>query len=356
MPERSSSHLRRFVIISMIILLCAVVAAGILFGVWRHLHQIPRVQTTTVQLRTMQRTIFSSGPVKPTQRQVVYLSSLPAPVKKMEISEGDHVKKGQLLIELDDSAQKSAISAAKTALAQANTSYNRVLQGYDKAPPLLKQVWLPQVDAAESAVTQAKSQLAAAQRQQASNKITANFAGLVLIATANGIDASGNQSPVLELVGNQNQIILGLSEVDATHVKKGMKATLTSDAFPNQTFHGTVSMVAPYAQTTSSGSGEVEVHINPGTKFPVPLGYQVNCKIISSTHQQVPTLPYSALVQQGTNYAVYVLQNGHVKLTSVKLGITNDTSVEVTSGLKAGQKVVDNPSAALRNGEAVKAR
>ncbi|WAH38197.1 efflux RND transporter periplasmic adaptor subunit [Alicyclobacillus dauci] len=350
--ERASRRKRVGLILLISVIILLAIAAG-LFVILENRNRVPRVQTTTVQLKTMQRVIFSSGPVKPTDRQLVYATSLPSPVKKLNVSVGDHVKTGQVLAELDDTAQQSALQAAQSALSEANSAYARALQGYDQAPSLLREVWLPQVTSAQSAVASAKQQVATAQAQLSATKIRATMTGTVLIASADGIDATGTQTPVIEVVGSGKKVILELSEVDATHVQEGMKVSMTSEAFPNETFHGKVSLVAPYAQITQAGTGQVEVDVTPSGNFSVPFGYQMDCKVSSATHKAVPTVPYGALVQQGTNYAVYVVKQGHVHLVSVQLGITNDTSVEVTSGLRTGEIVVDNPPGNLIDGEAV---
>jgi RND family efflux transporter MFP subunit len=354
MPREGSSTSRRRAAIIASVIGAIIVIAGVVGDiVWKRTHQTVRVQTTKVQLQTMQRVIFSSGTVKPSTRQLVNATDLSAPVSKLDVAVGNHVSKGQTVIELNNQTQLSAVSQAQNALAEANSAYARALQGYQSAPSILKQIWLPQVDAAQSAVVQAEGQLSTAQAQLGATKIKATMNGTVLVASASGIDASGNQSPILEIVGPSKQVVIELSEVDATHVDKGMKVSMTSDAYPNQTFRGTVSMVAPFAAQTQAGSGQVEVDVSPAGTFTVPYGYQMDCKISSATHKQVPTVPYGALVQQGTSYAVYTYAGGHVHLTSVQLGITNDNAVEVTSGVHAGQIILNNPPANLQDGEAV---
>lgn len=329
------------------------IAALVAVFVWRSHHRIPTVQTTTVSLQKMRRVIVSSGDVRPIQRQLINPGDLPSPVQRLYVHVGEHVQKGQTLLQLNTASANAAVTQAEMALQQANLAYERALQGYQSAPGPLQALWLPQVDSTESAVVEAKQQLAQAQQQLAATVIKANFAGTILVATPDGIDASGNQSPIIELVGPGKQVVVELSEVDAVQTHPGMKVTMTSDAYPNATFVGKVTQVAPFASVSSSGSSQVQVLIQPSGQFPVPYGYQVNCQITSAATAPVPTVPYSALVQQGTNYDVYVIDHNRVRLIPVTLGITNDSAVQVVSGLKAGQVVVDNPPSGLVNGEAV---
>ncbi|MFB5188912.1 efflux RND transporter periplasmic adaptor subunit [Alicyclobacillus fastidiosus] len=351
--RESSRRGRRVAIVATAIGLALIAIAVLMFVGLHRKRATPVLQVTTVRLQTMKRVIFSSGQVRPVQRQLIQASQLTSPVEHMDVSVGQRVKKGQDLLHLSDTSQQQAISDAEAALSAAQAEYNQAESGYNSAPTLLKQMWLPQVDAAQAAVTQAQQQLKSAQAALAATIIQASLSGTVIVASPEGVDASGNQSPIVEVVGSQKQIVLELSEVDATHVKSGMPVSITSDAFPNETFHGTVAMVAPFAATDQNGTGQVEVDVHPTGTFAVPLGYQVNCKIASTTHKSVPTVPYGALVQQGNNYAVYVVTGGKAHLTQVQLGITNDTSVEVTSGLHAGEKILNNPPSTLKNGQAV---
>ncbi|MFD1674256.1 efflux RND transporter periplasmic adaptor subunit [Alicyclobacillus fodiniaquatilis] len=350
--ERTKARSKSWIVIVIVgfllILFCVV---G--YILWHRRHQPATVQVLTVRAQTMKRTIFAAGQVKPVDRQIIYASTLSVPVKKLDVHVGEHVKQGQPLLELDNTSQQAAIASAESTLAQANAAYQRALAGYNSAPSLLKQVWLPQVDAAQSAVDQAQDQLDTAQAQLAATKVTANFTGIVLIANMEGVDASGQESPVIELAGAAKQIVIELSEVDATHAQKGMRVSMTSDAYPNQTFKGVVSQVAPYAQTTDSGTGQVEVDVTPKGTFQLPYGYDVDCTIASATHSKVPTIPYTALVQEGTNYAVYVLEGNRVKKVTVQLGITNNTSVEVVKGVSVGQKIINNPPENLQNNRVV---
>lgn len=347
----------RWKVVLVLSAIALLVIAGLLtYYVWHKEHLKPKIQTSRVTSQTMQRVVISSGDVRPVDRQLIYANSLTAPVQKLDVQVGSRVKKGQPLLQLDTSSAQLAVAQAQSTLTQAKLAYTRALQGYNAAPSALQALWLPQVDSTQSAVVQAEQQLATAQVQLRAATITANFAGTVIVASMNGLDASGNQVPIIELVGESKQVVLELSEVDAIHVQKGMSVSMTTEAVPNETFHGRVSLVAPFADTSTSGTPQIQVLVTPVNSLSIPLGYQMNCKITSATHKAVPTVPYSALVQQGTNYGVFTVSNDRVKLTMVQLGITNNTSVEVTSGLNAGQVIVDNPPATLTSGEAVTIR
>ncbi|SIS58914.1 efflux RND transporter periplasmic adaptor subunit [Alicyclobacillus vulcanalis] len=331
----------------------AVVAGVIAIVSWRSRHSLPVVQTTTVTLQRIQRVTLATGTVRPADRQIISLDNLPAPVERVLVHVGEHVQPGQPLVQLSTASAEASVQAAQAALADAESAYNRVLTQYNEAPTALKALFLPQLNAAEASVASARSQLAAAQANVAQLTLTSTLSGIVLIANPNGVDADGNQTPVVEVASPQKEVVMDLSEVDAAQIKVGMAATMQTDAYPNQTFTGTVTSIAPYAELSQSGAPVVEVTVQPRGAFPVPYGYQLTCRLLSRSPAPVPTVPYSSIVQNGTGYAVYVWRNGHVYLVPVKLGMTSDTAVQVVSGLSPGALVVTNPDN-LVNGEAVR--
>ncbi len=250
------------------------------------------VVLTTVSARTLQNTLFETGTVKPVQRQIIYGSQIAGQAQDFKVNIGDHVKKGQILFSV---------------LGQSGL--------YD---------------------------------------VKSTITGEVIIKNESGVSFDGTPAPLIEVVGNQKQIVVNVSEIDAVQIHKSMSATVSSDAFPGKTFSAVVSYVADYALQNSSGSGQVEVDLNPKGSFPIPIGYQVDIHITSSPHKAAVSIPYNALVQSGDTYVVFRYENGKVSTIPVTLGITTDNYVEVTKGLHTGDKIITNPSPNLKSGEAVR--
>jgi multidrug efflux pump subunit AcrA (membrane-fusion protein) len=254
--------------------------------------------TMTIQLSTLNNTVFESGTVTATEQQFVFLNQLPSAVSSFPVPVGGHIQKGDVLVHVIRST---------------------AVPSYVSAGPLP----------------------------------TARFSGTVIEENADGVASDGSQVPVLEITSNAKQIVSQASEVDAVHITSGMVVSMTSDAYPGQTFTGRVSRVAAYAALSSAGTGQVEVDITPTGVFRIPLGFQVNIHIRTATHHQVPVVPYESLVQNGDNYSVFVVRHGHVYETPVTLGITSNSSVEVVKGVHAGDVVVLNPASSLVSGQAV---
>lgn len=331
-----SERKKRIQVWWIILLIVILVTGGILYFFVRP--REPQVQLVVISRTTMQNKVFSSGYVRPVERQLVMPSQLTVPVSKFNVNLGSHVKPGQVLITGQNQSQAAALKAAKAAVASAEAG---VASG-------------PGLTSGQAQLAQAKAQLAAAQSAYDATLVQAQFAGTVILLNHNGLASDLSPAPYLEVVSGK-KIAVNVSEVDAVQLHPGLVASLSSSAFPNQTWKATITQVQGYASTNSNGTGQVAVDLRVPDNFPVPLGYQVDVQIISSTHKRVPVVPYQALVQNGNNYSVFVYQNGRVHEVTVTLGITGNSVVEVTKGLSPGSKVVLNPPASLTNNEAVRA-
>ncbi|RIV20106.1 efflux RND transporter periplasmic adaptor subunit [Alicyclobacillaceae bacterium I2511] len=338
-----------WITVSLVILL--LVLTGVTWAVWP---RTQKVQVVTISRQNIQNQIFASGDVRPMQRQVVMPSQLTAPVAFVPVHVGQTVLPGQLLVQLQADAQQAAVTAAGVAVREAQQVLWATEQQQQQAPAGFQTQFTGTLSQEKTSLAQAQAQQTEAQAALTQTQVRATFAGLVVLANASGIATDGTPAPIVEVVSPLRQVVVNLSEMDAVQVHRGMSATLTSDAFPNQTWQGHISFVAPYAATSSGGTGQVRVNVSVPHTFSVPYGYQMNVQIISVTHRRVPVIPYTALVQSGSQYAVFVYTNGRVMERTVSLGITTNTQVEVTRGLVAGDTVVMNPPAGLTSGQAVR--
>lgn len=263
------------------------------FVVWMMDNRTARVSVWRVKKITLVSQVLSTGEVQSGLRQFVFESALPGSFKRFDVQVGQRVTAGHALVTVD------------------------------------------QTGGVETTVS-------------------ARFAGTVLLENPDGVDADGNPAPLLELVSAKRKVVVPLSEEDAVHVTTGMQAAVTSEAYPNRSWQGTVTRVYDYASPSANGgANQVNVEITPKDPFSIPYGYQVNVSLHLQTKNRVVVLPYTALVQNGSRYVVYVVQNGKSVAHTVTLGATANNVVEVTSGVRAGAVVVNNPPANLRSGEKV---
>lgn len=194
---------------------------------------------------------------------------------------------------------------------------------------------------AELAVNQAAAALSDAQKALADHRIRAPFDGIVAKVSAKVGDKAGNGTAIATVVTDRQVVNISLNEVDAAKVKKGDKATLTFDAIDGLTLAGHVSDV-DIVGTVSQGVVSYSVEIAFDDVDPrVKPGMTVNAGIIAQAKQDVLLVPASAIkTASGSRYVQKLGADGSPVNVPVEVGDSNDTSVEVVSGLSEGDQVI----------------
>ncbi len=344
---REATGARRKVTWIMVIVLAV---AACLYLLWALLWpKPPHVNEYVVRRQTLQNQIFTSGFVRPRMRQVINMTSLGASFSSFAVPIGASVKPNEVLIHTSNQAAlaawKSAQAAVNAASQQVKSATSGLLTGQIVAGE--------QLGSAQTSLAQAKEQAASAKAAYEATLVRAAFRGVVLSENPDGIDINGNPAPLMEVVSRDRMVSVELSQLDATEIRVGQRATITCDAYPNREWQAQVSYKAGFAAQTSSGGYQVEVDMTPRQSFSIPYGYQVNATVTASARRSVPVIPYAALVQNGAVYDVFVVQGHHVREIPVTLGITSNQVVQVTHGLSVGDAVVVNPPSGLVSGQKV---
>jgi len=217
------------------------------------------------------------------------------------------------------------------------------------------------IESAKNAVTQKEEALSDAQAKLADYAIRAPFSGS--IASVNDEikigDSVSSGTVLATLITKQKLAGITLNEIDAAKVKVGQKATLTFDALSDVSITGKVTEVDTVG-TVSQGvvSYGVKIALDSGEDAVKP-GYSVTADIIIDAKQDVLVLPNGAVKSQSGSYYVELvdiadsqlaqqllanvsgtLLPGSPKTQPVVVGLSNDLSTEIVSGLEEGDIVV----------------
>ncbi len=363
------------------------------------------VQVATVAKENLQSKVSANGKVQAVKK-VDITANVMGQVTKLAVKEGDPVKAGAFLMEIDPARSKAtadAQSAASEASAKDWESTRARLQqaksDFARAEANRKAGIIAQADFEQSrtALSTAEASTLAAQRRYDQSKAglrdaTIYLAKSTITAPMDGVvTARRIELGETAVIGVQNQagtVLLTISdmskveaemEVDEASipsVKLGQEAQVRVDAYPNQTFLGQVTEVG--------GSPILKTSINEATKFKVkvwiknpPLtikpGLSAQADIFTGSRDQALAIPFQALVMReiklktGETHkpgapreeeGVFLQENGKAKFVQVKTGLMGDLSVEVLSGLKGGETLITGPNRALRDlkgGEVVRA-
>jgi HlyD family secretion protein len=242
-------------------------------------------------------------------------------------------------------AYQTALQTQNQALTNAQEAINSAQAAYDQAQAQLNAVITParseDVASAQAAVNAAEAQLEAAQNVYANSVITAPFNGQIGTMTLKvGTTVNPDQSIGTIITSNKYEVDVELSQAQISKVKVGDSANVTFDAYPGQQFAATLATVdtsATMDQNISVYNATLEF-VQDDSRIKAGLG--ANVTISDVTHQNAITVPATAIITKNSQKFVLLKDaNGKTSQVQVTTGIENSDSVEILSGLSAGQQV-----------------
>ncbi len=194
---------------------------------------------------------------------------------------------------------------------------------------------------AQASLDSAKLAVDQAQRNLDQATLVAPFSGMVSAVNFSvGDTASGTAVSLVDL--SNLQVKLTIAEVDMAKVALGEPAQMTMDALPGNTYDAKVIAIGPVGTVTS---GVVNYPVTVSITHPdasVKPGMTANLAVTVDQRNNVLIVPNRAVRTQGNQKIVTVLYKGQTIPTPVSIGLSNETSTEITSGLQEGDQVVLN--------------
>ena len=234
----------------------------------------------------------------------------------------------------DVAAQRSVVEAARAALDNRKLPYTNA-----------------DIAGARASVATAQAGVAAARTSLDQTAVTSPFEGVIAQKLLDVGATVSPQSPVFVLVAKAVESHLTVDEARIGSMQVNMDAEVTVPAFPNRIFKGKIATIAPLGDARAHTfnvkviADDREGLLKPG------MFAQVN--VIAATKPNAILVPTASIVTQGQTSRVFVIVNGKAAAKTVKLGIADTTSTEITEGLAAGDQVVTVGQNVLRDGQAV---
>ncbi|HSX09553.1 MAG TPA: HlyD family efflux transporter periplasmic adaptor subunit [Candidatus Saccharimonadales bacterium] len=243
----------------------------------------------------------------------------------------------------------SAVTTDQETFAADQTKYNQEDTQIAAANAQLNSASLSYQATQNSTVTAPISGTVANVSVQPGAAVTASTVTTTSNSTSFGSSSSSSSSggSAVMSIGNYGQlsILAQVNEVDIPKIKVGQNATVTLDAFPDATYVGTVESVDSVG-TISSGVVTYNVYINlVSPPSSIKAGMSASVAIQTARADDVVTVPSAAVqTSNGTSY-VRVLKNGKVSTVAVTTGISDNTNIEIKSGISVGDVVITGTNA-----------
>lgn len=368
------------------------------------------VTTAQVDQQTVSEVVSIKGTVEGSETAEL-TSILNSKIISINVKEGDHVSKGQVLAVLDGTDQQEALSKARSeyeqeqlalqdSLKSSQEEYDAAVRARDEAKrtydtnkqlfdtgaiskeDLLKsqneysntQAKVDGYNVSNGRVVASGSQSKALEiRKEDLNTrskdlediyIKSPIDGTVTRVNAklgrNASDTENKQAMFVVENLDQLQMNVKISEYDISKIQLGQKVTITSDVLGGETAEGVVSQISPTGEQKDSNGKEMVIPVkieitNDGGKL--MAGVTGNAEILIEQSENALAVPVDALQQDpetGENFVMILDQGNKLKKVPIKIGVESDFYAEVTGGeLKAGDQVVMNPDFNMTEGMTV---
>lgn len=337
----------------------AILAVALLLLLKREDKQVLVYQVTTLEPTTISSSVTATGTVEPI-KQVEVGTQVSGIISKIYVDYNSVVKEGQLIAELDMSVLQTELESSRANLNSSKVEYDYQTKNYQRIKGLYEKELVSATefeqaqysyDKARYAYTQAQSNYTKAQKNIGYAKIYSPIDGVVL---SRAVDegqtvASGFSTPTLFTIANDltaMRVIANVDEADIGSVQEGQRVDFEVDAYPEDTFRGTVVQVRLQATTTSNVVTYQVVIDAPNPELKLKPGLTANVTIYTLDKQAVLAVPVRALrftpenekYQENTVWRQ--LPGDKLERVSVVTGVSDGVQTEILEGLAQGDRIV----------------
>ena len=353
-----------------IIAAALVIALALLMFLKKEDKQVLVYQVTTLEPTSISSSVTATGTVEPV-KQVEVGTQVSGIISKIYVDYNSVVKEGQLIAELDMSVLKTELESSRANLNSAKVEYDYQTRNYERIKGLYEKELVSATefeqaqysyDKAKFSYSQAQSNYSKSQKNIGYAKIYSPIDGVVL---SRAVDegqtvASGFSTPTLFTIANDltaMRVIANVDEADIGAVKEGQRVDFEVDAFPEDTFAGTVTQVRLQATTTSNVVTYQVVIDAPNPDQKLMPGLTANITIYTLDKHDVLAVPVRALrftpenekYQENTVWRQ--LKDGTLERVAVTLGVSDGVQTEIVEGLSVGDRVVTGTKLVSANGK-----
>jgi membrane fusion protein (multidrug efflux system) len=358
---------KKFIFIAVVIIGVALLLSGLVFTKLAQFGTMaesggnggPPASTVSVALPhedVWETRLKSVGSVEPIRGIVVEVEAAGI-VDSIHFENGQFVKEGDLLVQIDVEVEKAQLRAAEATAALAATEFQR-------ATKLRKSGNVPQsqLDRAIADLERAKAEIQNLQALIDRKTIKAPFGGRVGIRRINVGQYVPIGAPIVSLQADERVYInFSLPQKALSQLHPGMVMEITSDAYPKTSFKGELTAISPQIDPATRSVALQGTVDNP--EGLLRAGLFVNVELIADATETVLLIPSTAILYAPYGNSVYVVEeatgeDGSQKLVAkqkfIRIGRTRGDYVSILEGLEPDARIVSAGAFKLRNGAPVR--
>ena len=373
------------------------VAAVILLASFASRDDSVTVFTATVSRGDIRSLISTNGKIEPIDNFEAH-APIGTVVKRVLVKEGDHVRKGELLVELDAASAQSQAAQAQAEIRASEADMNAIQHGGTQEELLTLQAELvkatadrdaaqrnldalqrlqqtgaaspgevraaqaqlatteaqvkllqskqsgrysrPEISSVQARQSQAQSAYSAAEDVLHQLLIRAPFSGVVYsLPVKQGAYVNPGDLILQEADLSRVLVRAYVDEPDVARLSRGEKIEVTWDAIPGRIWRGTVGTLPASVKLHGTRNVGETTCILPNKDFKLLPNINVGVTIVTAEHDHVLTIPREALRMDGGKPYVFLVANNELARRTIEISISDLTRAEITSGLSDGEKV-----------------
>lgn len=311
-----------------------------------HPAQAVAVETARVAVGTVVEDLRALGTLRPNEA-VTVSAEIAGRVARIAFAEGQAVREGDVLVELDAAILQAELAKARSDLTLARANHTRAEALAEKGLGTLRAR-----DEARAALQAAEADVALAQARLQKTVIRAPLSGVIgLRAVSVGAYVTPGQR-IVELADvDPLKVDFRVPELALGALRPGQAIRVTVDARPGRSFEGEIDAIDPIVDVAGRAI-RLRASI-PNRKRELLPGLFARVQIVVDRREDALLIPESAVFAEGNRRYVYRVREGRAALTPVELGQRRPGKVEVRKGLARGDVVVTAGHQKLRDGAAV---
>ena len=341
------------------ILLIGLAVIIILYILYKAIFVHPKVEVSELKRGNLTTVIYATGTVS-ADSLATLRSEAGGIVKYIKPHEGSLVEKGELLLKTDQSDEllqleqaKSDLKTAKIDFENAELNFNRIKKLYETKTVSQKQYddAKQNYDISRLREEQAKIALDISKQRLDKTEIYAPFSGVIISVSARLGDNLTPNSECFQIVAPSSINVEGeVDEQDLAKIRTGQKCTLAFDAYPDQTFGGTLYRIVPKTdEATKTSTVYIKIKDKPEN---LNIGMTSTINIDAGTLKDVLLILRASIVREGTANYIFIANKEHLKKVKIEIGNNNSGKFTnlIKGNIKSGELLVTNPKENFTDG------